>query len=372
MTTYLPGDALSMLATAVCCYCLAGLFRETDDPMWRRTGLAVVVGVLLLVRFPNPYLLMLALTLVILCIMDRVPIAGREDGRVVSGILLAVLTLKFFAFEAILSGVLLLVPLLGIAAYYGVLRRWEVGLGSVSALMVFLSVVTYLDRPEVLIGGSLAAPIALAATSLHRLRPSARVMGRALLIALPIVVFFYHRDSLWLSYGNMIPGAVGMRAVGRVVLILLIPSALGLAALVQYLERKRRVAWSWIVALVCFFEQGITTETFDASANRSTITAIAHQVDPGRQAFYYHPAEPQPFYRYQLDAMWASLLTGVPTINGYSGYSPPGWEGFYFIDSDPEVDPEAVLTEWVQSRGLEHNRVQRLGSGFLRGAGSSL
>ena len=37
----------------------------------------------------------------------------------------------------------------------------------------------------------------------------------------------------------MIPGAVAIRAIGRVVLILLVPAALGLACLVEFLDQRR-------------------------------------------------------------------------------------------------------------------------------------
>ena len=72
---------------------------------------------------------------------------------------------------------------------------------------------------------------------------------RAMLIALPFLTLFYDRDSLWLTYSGMIPGAVAIRAIGRVVLILLVPAALGLACLVEYLDRRRWAVASWIVVL---------------------------------------------------------------------------------------------------------------------------
>ena len=66
----MPGDLLAMLAAAVSYYCAAGLFHEVDEPAWRAIGLAVVVGLLLLIRFPNPYLIVLGLTTIILCLLE--------------------------------------------------------------------------------------------------------------------------------------------------------------------------------------------------------------------------------------------------------------------------------------------------------------
>ena len=81
--------------------------------------------------------------------------------------------------------------------------------------------------------------------------------------------------------------------------------------------------------MVCLAEQGVTTETFDAAANRATIESLASQIDRGRVAFYYHPVDDPPFSRHHLDAMWASLATGVPTVNGYSGHAPRSWHLFF-------------------------------------------
>ena len=178
-------------------------------------------------------------------------------------------------------------------------------------------------------------------------------------------MLFYHRDSLWLAYSGMIPGAVAIRAVGRVVLILLVPAALGLACLVEFLDRRRWAVASWIVVLVCLAEQGVTTETFDAAANRATIERLASRIDRGRIAFYYHPDDGQPFHRHHLDAMWASLATGVPTINGYSGHAPRSWHRFFQADFDPEVDMKGVLAEWEQTQRTAA-RIESSGSALDR------
>ena len=59
-----------MLAAGVSYYCAAGLFLEVDEPAWRPIGLAIVVCLLLLIPFPNPYLMVLGLTTIILCLLE--------------------------------------------------------------------------------------------------------------------------------------------------------------------------------------------------------------------------------------------------------------------------------------------------------------
>jgi hypothetical protein len=362
VTTYLPGTQIAILATVVACYCAAGLFHEVDRPDLRLIGLAALTCVLLLIRFPNPCLIVLALTAIILCLLEIGRTRERPQDLIAPAFALVVITLKLFGLEVIPYGVMLVVPAAGLLAYYWRPRRWEVGLGALAFLILFLIVITFLDQPVVLIVGLMAAPISLALTAPHRYRPPAWLLSRAMLIALPFLALFYAEDSLWLAYSGMLPGAVAIRAIGRVVLILLVPAALGLAFLVQYLDQRRLAFASWIVALVCLAEQAVTTDTFDAAANRASIASLASRIDQGRVAFYYHPIEDLPYPRSHLDAMWASLATRVPTVNGYSGHTPHAWHGFFKIDTDPDVDVEDTLADWERSEGLLPNHVQWIGA----------
>jgi hypothetical protein len=361
-TTYLPGNRLAMMATVVACYCVAGLFHDVDEPAWRGTGLAVVLCPLLFSRFPNPHVIVLTLITIILCILEigRTRVVTR--GLIGPGIALGVISLKLFDPGAILVGLMSVTPAVALVAYYRWPRHWDVVISYLAFLMLFLILTTYVDRPGLLLAAMAAAPIALAASAPDRFRPPAWLLVKAMMIALPFLALLYNRDSLWLSYSGMIPGAVAIRAFGRVVLILLIPMALGLACFVEFLEKRRLAIASWIVALVCLAEQGTTTEAFDAAANRATIEALASRIDRSRVAFYYHPVERRPFDITHLDAMWASLSTRVPTVNGYSGHSPHCWNLFFNADVDPEADVAAALADWEQSQRLLPNHVQWIGA----------
>jgi hypothetical protein len=361
-TTYLPGDQIALLAAWVSYYSAAGLFHESDDSRSRAIGLAVVIGLVFLVDFLNPYLEVLGLTAIILCLLELACRRGHPHAQIVAGIALVALSLKLFEFPPIPVGVMLVAPVAGLLGYFCRSHRWEVGLGALAVFLLFVSVMTLLDRREVLFGVLVAAPVSLALSAPRRFRRPGWFLLRALLIALSLLTLFLARHSLWLAYSKMIPGAIAIRAIGRVVLIMLIPMALGVASLVQVLERKGWAIAGGIIALVCLAEQGVTTGTFDAVANRATIAGIARRIDRGQVAFYYHPCDDQPFYRYHLDAMWASLASGVPTINGYSGYAPLGWEGFFTADFDSTVELEDVLSDWEQTQGLLPDRVQWIGA----------
>jgi hypothetical protein len=129
----------------------------------------------------------------------------------------------------------------------------------------------------------------------------------------------------WPLVWRFVPGASGVRTPCRVLELLLFPAAIGLALLVERLPRMPPELWGLLLAAV-FVEQGVTTLSFDKAENRRHIDSVAAKVHTSCEAFIYgseHPRQPRDYY--QLDAMWASLETGVPTVSGYSGHMPPGW-----------------------------------------------
>jgi len=360
-TVYLPNRAIALVAAGVAYYCLACLFRELNSPRERAIGLASVLALLVLLPFPNTYLQILILSAMTYCSLELVRTKGRPDSQVVPGIALVLFCLEVFSVEALLIAACLVAPVAALIAYYWSARRYDVGLGA-ALLVVFLTAsITYLDNLRVYLGTMAALAGALSLSAPRRLRPPPGFLVRALIVAMVLVELFYAHDSLWLRYHDKIPGGIGIRAVGRIVLILLIPAALGLASLLQSLLQRQWTLAVAIVLLVCMLEQGVTTESYDAAANRATIAEVARQVAPGREAFYYRPQAQTAWFAYQLDAMWASILTGVPTINGYSGYFPPGWEGFLAIDAESKRTPRDVLDQWVREQGLSPERVQSIG-----------
>ena len=74
----------------------------------------------------------------------------------------------------------------------------------------------------------------------------------------------------------------------------------------------------------------------------------------GPQVSYAAPiTEPvtgaSPFYKYQIDAIWASLERRLPTLNGYSGNLPKGWLPLWenvIRTPDDRKRIEAFLRRW--------------------------
>jgi hypothetical protein len=153
--------------------------------------------------------------------------------------------------------------------------------------------------------------------------------------------------SLWQYLYPFIPAAPAVRALSRLVLLMLIPMSLCAAWALQELA-TRRPRLALVVALLCVLEQGRSLGAYDRATHRRDIRALADEVPTDCRAFLILPVRSLPTARardeQQLDAMWVSLETGVPTINGYSGRLPPGWD---FDDLSDEADVDDLLKRWL-------------------------
>jgi hypothetical protein len=89
-------------------------------------------------------------------------------------------------------------------------------------------------------------------------------------------------------------------------------------------------------------------------------------VSDGCQAFVYAPAYERdgpgvpPSWKLQVDAMWAALETGIPTVNGYSGTFPRGygelWDNRAFAGAARSRIQDA-LQKWIAFYRLDPGRV---------------
>ncbi len=169
--------------------------------------------------------------------------------------------------------------------------------------------------------------------------------------------------SAWIVVYRDVPGAAAVRGVSRIALALLIPAGIGCAVAV---ERWRR--WPAVVAvigLVVAAEQWQALPSYDKGVARERAEAVARGVSPHCVAFLYTPrngaGDP---WLYQTDAMWASVETGVPTVNGYSGNIPPGWT-FYRNMIGPGAADTAVtraIQAWAARWSLDASRLCRVTS----------
>jgi hypothetical protein len=183
--------------------------------------------------------------------------------------------------------------------------------------------------------------------------------GQRVLVGLALTLFicmtsFFHKLYLWPYLFPWVPGARAVRALSRVGLFMLLPLGVGFGRWIN--SSKLKAPALIAVAAFCVLEQGRSTPSFEFAPYRERIERIAAKVDRDRcRAFYVHtlPKENgEPFLLTHLDAMWASFTTGVPTINGYSGNSPPGWRGFAQEEKNIAENQRRWLSDWLTRNSL--------------------
>jgi hypothetical protein len=190
-----------------------------------------------------------------------------------------------------------------------------------------------------------------------------RIMGIVSLFLLVGTLMLPGDASLWGLVYLVVPGAKAIRAVARVGMILIVPISVGAASFLD--ESRWKKPLLVLVALISILEQGRSGPTFDRREQRDAAVAIAQSVDPASEAFFYSCAQLHPSTeflnalpgRVHVDAMMASLEAGKPTLNGHSGWNPPGWNLEIASLASDEGSTEQALQEWCRKNGLDRRRI---------------
>lgn len=173
--------------------------------------------------------------------------------------------------------------------------------------------------------------------------------------------------SLWSVVYLVVPGAKAVRAVARVSTLILLPvAAAGAAGIDGSRWRKPLLIAATLFSLL---EQGRSMPTYDRREDRDSSAALAARIDRHAEAFWYStdraPADhgflDSMAFRFHVDAMMAGTIAGVPTVNGYSGWNPPGWpmEGDTLAPTpEAEKTVEKDLQAWCERNGIPRDRIQ--------------
>jgi hypothetical protein len=198
-----------------------------------------------------------------------------------------------------------------------------------------------------------------------RRRPAVALLLAVTLLAVGLCTTYRGGWTPWWLVFHGVPGASAVRAVARIGVWLLLPAAVGLALWVSRQQGRGRGALGALAAGLCLLEQGVSGGHFPLAEPRADVAQLAARVREARTregcaSFLYAPTRGAfPSYKYQLDAMWAAVEAGVPTVNGYSGNEPPGWELEDLRDPSgaPAAGLEAALGRWGRARGLREGDV---------------
>jgi hypothetical protein len=148
-----------------------------------------------------------------------------------------------------------------------------------------------------------------------------------------------------------VPGVAGMRVIGRVIVVLAFPFGLATAAGVELaasvaaarcgVTTGRLVAAALLALLVADQRLvGVADEEWqwlrfpaaESVVRRERLANVIRRHPRPTLVYVYPPNEEQSigWYVTQVDAAAAAQAVGIPTVNGWSGYTPPGW--VYFTD----------------------------------------
>ena len=186
-----------------------------------------------------------------------------------------------------------------------------------------------------------------------------------------IIGLQYRGHSLWNYVYLSFPGARGIRAVARYVIVLALPMAIAFAFAVQYgmqgvTRRKNGVARVCLAAamliLITFglFEQlnSGDGQYYSISAENARLEKLAAKLPENCSAFYVAAAalgnnnqEDFGDQNYMHDAMLVSIRRHVPTLNGRSGKIPPGWS----LRNVRAPEYEQNVSHWIEQHKLEGN-----------------
>ena len=189
----------------------------------------------------------------------------------------------------------------------------------------------------------------------RRREPLARICLCVASVVLLLVMRWPGGFTLWRWVFEVLPGANAIRAMTRISVPILLIVGYGVAASLSLITRKWGTLPAALLAGLMAFEQGQTQLKFDRLVPAARSQAIAGIIPDGCQTFFYTGTidGDQSIMRNQIDAMWAGLYTSVPTVNGYTGYLPPGWWETVAgaMGESPSTDALAILTQGVADRG---------------------
>lgn len=163
--------------------------------------------------------------------------------------------------------------------------------------------------------------------------------------------------SLWWFVWKIIPGAKSIRAVGRIMFFLSYPVAVFLALsgekFFSHFSVNRKMC---ILVFLIVFQIRVGGVTCDATWQVNICKEfIASVPAPPKdcEAFYVVDSSEQKKVEclYQLDAYQIANFYDVPTINGYSGCFPNGWQNIWSVGKD---EYEASVHEWIRVNRLKH------------------
>ena len=172
-------------------------------------------------------------------------------------------------------------------------------------------------------------------------------------------------SSLWSIIYSNLPGSRSIREVSRYALIAYFFVGIFVSLVLHQIEHKvycskiRAVIFVGLSSLISMFgivEQIGVGVSFDSIHSEKWVKAVVRKIDPKCGSFYLmaHPNFPRASYAIHTDAMMASHLTNIPTINGYSGNDPKKYS-LSNLSNPKAEDIKNSIKDWKASMNIGGN-----------------
>jgi hypothetical protein len=155
-----------------------------------------------------------------------------------------------------------------------------------------------------------------------------------ILVSVILITLYIGGFSLWYYLYNL-PLCSSIRAMTRIVLVLLFPVAYLAMIAIDFLRNY----YHWgtkliaVVIILMFFEFSVISmhvSPKDEWRNRvAKKEAMVPKNIPQDAILFFAQNQTGPYYAEEIDAMWTSMNFGFKTLNGYSGFFPPGYSRQY-------------------------------------------
>jgi len=155
-------------------------------------------------------------------------------------------------------------------------------------------------------------------------------------VLLFVVTLYIKVYSLYGVIYLMIPGISAIRAVPRILLVMLLPMGILAAVSVEAVQRKAvdaSMATKSLLLIALFFLLGAeviayhpkNTSIHQWQARKNALLEIFPAQLPAQPILYVTAKKGDPSYSTELDGMILAQDLGIPTLNGASGHEPPGY-----------------------------------------------
>lgn len=154
-----------------------------------------------------------------------------------------------------------------------------------------------------------------------------RVFRPVLLACVAVLILSFTAPgewSLWWYVSRFIPGAPAIRVVSRLGVFLLFPFAMALALCLDRIQTRHGAVLVVLLGAAVAAEQVNRVPYYDFQRIAHEAAYYANQLKPGCNSFFvsHLSHDGEDWAELQVKAMWAQVISGVPTVNGYSGYWP--------------------------------------------------